>query len=116
MSRVLEEICARLRKDPFAAPSADELVRHRLSRQHLGGAVRAGLLCRVADDVYLLPDAPAEAMRRLEGIEQPFTVSRARVAWGTSRRVAVPLLEYLDNQGATRRTGTTHRMVHRQPT
>ncbi|MFV2128339.1 selenocysteine-specific translation elongation factor [Micromonospora sp. LOL_013] len=112
--RALDEIRARLRADPFAAPSAEELARHRLSRQHLAAAVNAGLLCRVANDVYLLPDAPAEAVRRLAGIDQPFTVSQARVAWDTSRRVAVPLLEHLDNQGATRRMGTTHRVVRRQ--
>lgn len=109
--RALDEIRARLREDPFAAPSAEELARHRLSRQHLAAAVNAGLLCRIASDVYLLPDAPTEAARRLAGIDQPFTVSQARIAWGTSRRVAVPLLEYLDNQGATRRTGNTHRLL-----
>lgn len=109
--RALDEIRARLREDPFAAPSAEELARYRLSRQHLAAAVNAGLLCRIAPDVYLLPDAPTEAARRLAGIDQPFTVSQARIAWGTSRRVAVPLLEYLDNQGATRRTGNTHRLL-----
>ncbi|WP_027659544.1 selenocysteine-specific translation elongation factor [Salinispora fenicalii] len=109
--RAIDEIHARLREDPFAAPSAEELTRHRLSRQHLAAAVNAGLLCRLAPDVYLLPDAPAEAARRLASIEQPFTVSQARTAWGTSRRVALPLLEHLDKQGATRRVNNTHRVI-----
>ncbi|WP_428962966.1 hypothetical protein [Micromonospora fluostatini] len=53
----------------FAIPVAEELARHRLSQQHLGAAVTAGLLCRVADDVCLLPDTPVKAVRRLMGIE-----------------------------------------------
>ena len=31
----------------------------------------------------------------------PFSVSQARQAWGTSRRVAVPLMEWLDARGVT---------------
>jgi selenocysteine-specific elongation factor len=33
------------------------------------------------------------------------TVSDVRAALGTSRKYAVPLLEYLDAQGVTRRAG-----------
>lgn len=109
--RALDEIRARLREDPFAAPGAEDLARYGLSRQHLAAAVTAGELCRVADGVYLLPDAPAEAVRRLAALDQPFTVSQARAAWETSRRVAVPLLEHLDQQGATRRLDTSRRVV-----
>ena len=32
-----------------------------------------------------------------------YTAIQARQAWGTSRRVAVPLMEWLDRQGATQR-------------
>ena len=39
----------------------------------------------------------------LAGLPQPFTVSEARQALDTSRRVAVPLLEALDRRGVTRR-------------
>jgi selenocysteine-specific elongation factor len=46
----------------------------------------------------------ADAARaRLASIPQPFTVSQARQAWGTSRRVAVPLMEWLDTWGVTER-------------
>jgi selenocysteine-specific elongation factor len=109
--RALDEIRARLRDAPFAAPGAEDFARLGLSRQHLAAAVTAGMLCRITDGVYLLPDAPAEAARRLAALEQPFTVSQARAAWDTSRRVAVPLLEHLDRVGATRRLDTTRRVT-----
>jgi selenocysteine-specific elongation factor len=39
----------------------------------------------------------------LRDLPQPFTLSAARQALGTTRRVAVPLLEYLDRIGVTER-------------
>jgi selenocysteine-specific elongation factor len=51
----------------------------------------------------LPPDAAGRAATVLAGIPQPFTLSQARQALGTSRRVAVPLLELLDRTGVTER-------------
>jgi selenocysteine-specific elongation factor len=34
-------------------------------------------------------------------LPQPFTTSAARQALGTTRRVVIPLLEYLDERGST---------------
>jgi selenocysteine-specific elongation factor len=51
----------------------------------------------------LAPGAEAEAARALAGLPQPFTTAEARQALGTSRRVAIPLLEYLDRAGITQR-------------
>lgn len=36
-------------------------------------------------------------------VPEPFIVSEARTTLGTTRRVAVPLLEQLDRRGVTRR-------------
>jgi selenocysteine-specific elongation factor len=68
---------------------------------------------RLAPDIVLLPDGPAHAMRVLAGLPQPFTTSQARQALGTTRRVAVPLLEHLDRRGWTVRTDSGHRRVKR---
>jgi selenocysteine-specific elongation factor len=73
--------------------------------------VRIGELTRVAEGVYLLPTAYDDAFRRLATLPQPFTVSQARQVLGTSRRVAVPLLEALDAAGRTRRVDNAHREV-----
>jgi selenocysteine-specific elongation factor len=39
----------------------------------------------------------------LAELDQPFTAAQARDALGSSRKVIVPLLEYLAAQGRTRR-------------
>jgi selenocysteine-specific elongation factor len=100
---------------PFAAPEAHRLAELGLGARELAAAVRAGALCRLADGVYLLPDAPAAATRVLAGLAEPFTLSAAREALGTTRRVAVPLLELLDARGATERLPDSRRRLRRSP-
>ena len=93
----------RLKAEPFAAPEADDLGELDLGTKELAAAERAGRLLRLKRGIVLLPSAPEEARRRLAELEQPFTLSAARKALGTTRRVAIPLLEYLDAQRITRR-------------
>ncbi|WP_448859787.1 selenocysteine-specific translation elongation factor [Corynebacterium propinquum] len=92
-----------LADDPFAAPEADELQELRLGAKQLAAAEKAGRLLRLGQGIVLLPSAPEEAKKRIAQLEQPFTLSAARKALSTTRRVAIPLLEYLDEQGITRR-------------
>ncbi|WIM69381.1 selenocysteine-specific translation elongation factor [Corynebacterium suedekumii] len=101
----------RLRARPFDAPEADELRDLGLGPKELAAAERAGRLLRLEAGVILLPDAPAVALARLRGLDQPFTTSQARKALDTTRRVAIPLLEHLDSQGKTRRLDGGHRKV-----
>jgi selenocysteine-specific elongation factor len=68
---------------------------------------------RLGGDVVLLPSATNEALTRLAALPQPFTASEARQALGTTRRVAIPLLEHLDAQGHTERVDATSRRVSR---
>jgi selenocysteine-specific elongation factor len=107
------ELEARLAAAPFTAPEADELAALGLGVRELAAAERRGRVLRLRDGVVLLPPAPALAMRTLAQLPQPFTTSQARQALGTSRRVAIPLLEYLDGRGWTRRIDHGHREVAR---
>ncbi|MGO4342017.1 selenocysteine-specific translation elongation factor [Pedococcus sp. 2YAF34] len=109
----LLELEERLAATPFAAPEQPDLDAWGLGRAEVAAAVRAGRLMRLDDGVLLRPDAPARAMRVLAGLPQPFTLSEARQALETTRRVAVPLLEHLDNRGWTRRVDGSHRQVVR---
>ena len=111
--RGLQELVARLQKSPFAAPEQPDLAAAGLGPREIAAAVGAGRLLRLPDGVLLAPDAPAKAMRVLAGVTQPFTLSEARQALNTTRRVAVPLLEHLDGRGWTRRVDGTHRVVVR---
>jgi selenocysteine-specific elongation factor len=104
----LDEVRADLGATPFAAPEAGRLGELGLGSKQLGAAVRAGELVRIADGIYLLPDAPDRAVEVLATLDQPFTVSAARQALGTTRRVAVPLLELLAKTGRTRHEGDGH--------
>ena len=104
---------ARLREHPFAAPERDHLTALGLGPRELAAAARQGRLLRLPDDIVLLPDGPARAMRELAALDQPFTLSAARQALGTTRRVAVPLLEHLDSRGWTRRLDGQLRQVVR---
>ena len=88
---------------PFAAPDSERLRALGLDARALAAAARVGLLLRVADLVVLAPGADAAATEILAGLAQPFTTSQARQALGTSRRVAIPLLEHLDRTRVTER-------------
>ncbi len=103
VQRAVDAIRARLAGDPFAAPDADELRAARLGPRELAAAVRDGQLVRIAEGVYLAPGVERVARQRLAAVPQPFTLGQARSAWGTSRRVAVPLMEWLDARGVTQR-------------
>jgi selenocysteine-specific elongation factor len=107
------ELERRLTAHAFRAPEADELAALGLGARELAAAERAGRVLRLRDGVVLLPTAPALAMRTLARLEQPFTTSQAREALGTTRRIAVPLLEHLDSRGWTRRLDAGHRSVVR---
>jgi len=99
ISAILDDLA----KDPFGAPDGERLRGLGLDARALAAAARGGLLLRVADLVVLAPGADAEAARLLAGLPQPFTTSQARQALRTSRRVVIPLLEYLDRARVTER-------------
>ena len=98
----IAELERRLREEPFAAPEAADLKELGLGAKELAAAERAGRLLRLQGGVVLLPSAPRAAQALVAQLEQPFTLSAARKALGTTRRVAIPLLEHLDSIGVTR--------------
>jgi selenocysteine-specific elongation factor len=107
----VRELERRFADEPFAAPEQGELAAARLGRRELAAAERSGRLIRITEDIVLPPDAPERAVQLLAGLPQPFTASAARQALGTTRRVAIPLLEYLDRAGRTERVdGQTRRI------
>jgi selenocysteine-specific elongation factor len=107
----LQPILDRLSVAPFDAPPAVDLPAAGLDSRRLGAAAAAGLVLLLPGGIVLAPDAAARAVDVLSRLPQPFTTSEARQALATSRRVAVPLLEHLDRQSATRRLDDTHRTV-----
>lgn len=105
----VEALRAELARAPFRAPHAGRLTELGLTRKALAAAVAAGALLRVGEGIVLLPDAHARASAVLRRLPQPFTLGEARQALGTTRRVAVPLLEFLDARGLTERVDDQRR-------
>jgi selenocysteine-specific elongation factor len=93
---------AELERRPFAAPEAHRLAELGLGAKQLAAAVRAGELLKIANGIYLAPGADDDAVERLRGLPTPFTLSQARQALDTTRRVTVPIMELLARRGSSR--------------
>ncbi|MBV9059199.1 MAG: selenocysteine-specific translation elongation factor [Pseudonocardiales bacterium] len=108
----VSELRKELAQRPFAAPEARRLAELGLGPKQLAAAVRAGELLKIADGIYLAPGADADALTRLRDLPIPFTLSQARQALDTTRRVAVPIMELLARRGMSRqRPDGTHELI-----
>ena len=110
---MLERITAAGLAPPTAKELADEL-RQPLDQMLplLNLCVEDGLLLRVGDGLYATPAAVEQGRQRCEQLlaeQGEATVSQLREAWGVSRKYAVPLSEYFDSLGITRRDGDVRR-------
>lgn len=102
--RMRDEVVTTIEASRFSPPltkdlPADAALVHALSA--------AGELVKI-DDFYLTRALAVEARGRVRArIEEsgPITVAEIRDLLGTSRRYAVPICEWLDDSGATRRRG-----------
>lgn len=92
-----------------APPTLGEL-RKGFDEELVRALVRSGALVRVSPDLVFPSewiDSLKERVRALIEDSGPMTVASFRDAMGTTRKYAVPLLEYLDQTGFTRRQGDT---------
>ncbi|WP_460447042.1 SelB domain-containing protein, partial [Angustibacter aerolatus] len=96
-------VLADLADRPFVAPEAHRLRELGLGPRELAVAEHGDALVRVAEGLVLAPGAVEAAAAALRGVDGPITPAAARAAWGTTRRVAIPLLELLDERRLTRR-------------
>jgi selenocysteine-specific elongation factor len=100
---------------PFSSPDAERLRKLGLDARSIAAAVRAGQLMRISDQVVLAPGADVQAGEALARLPQPFTAAQARQALDTTRRTAIPLLEYLDAAGITKRLPDDRRVMPGRP-
>ncbi|MHA6629618.1 selenocysteine-specific translation elongation factor [Pseudonocardia sichuanensis] len=110
--RAMDALREQWEREPFVAPEADRLAALGLGPRQVASLVKAGELMRVADGVVLPPGSDERALEALAAAGGEFTISAARQVLGTSRRVAVPLLELLARTGRTARTPDgRHRII-----
>ncbi|MDP9119133.1 MAG: SelB C-terminal domain-containing protein, partial [Actinomycetota bacterium] len=100
--RVVEAISS----EPAQPPTIKDLLAQGMGRDAIDAAARSGLVVRVAPDLMFTPELieRAEAIVKAAGIAG-IRVSAFREALGTSRKYALPLLEWFDQRGVTRREG-----------
>jgi selenocysteine-specific elongation factor len=97
-----------LDEKPFEPPSRNQLAPDLLAQKALRFLLETGEAVEIGDDVVLSSRALRQIIATIQKTLQErgsATISELRKAIGTSRRIAVPLLEFLDNNGITRREG-----------
>ncbi|MCS7021288.1 MAG: selenocysteine-specific translation elongation factor [Gemmataceae bacterium] len=111
--KLKDRIVAAHQAAPFQPPEPKDFVSQAGGNAHAlkdiyEVAVAEGLLVHISDQLYLAAEAEAEMRRRiLARLQQGggLTVAEIRDLLGTTRKYAVPLCEYLDRIGLTRRDG-----------
>jgi selenocysteine-specific elongation factor len=103
----VERLLAAISGDSEATPpTVKELIAAGVARDVIDAAAREGLVVRLTSDLVVTPGlvARAEATIRARG-RDGITVSALREFLGTSRKYAIPLMEFFDQRGVTRRDG-----------
>jgi len=103
-----EKIRAALAGKPFDPPSRKDFPQDRHLHQALRFLIEQGEIVEIGDEIVLLRDA----VDQMQNLVSEFistngsaTASQLRQRLGTSRRIIIPFLEYLDRTGVTRRVG-----------
>jgi selenocysteine-specific elongation factor len=111
--KLKDRIVAAHQASPFQPPEPKEFIPLAGGNAHAlkdiyEVAVAEGLLIRISDQLYLAAEAEIELRRRIIARLQQgtgITVAEVRDLLGTTRKYAVPICEYLDRCGLTRREG-----------
>jgi selenocysteine-specific elongation factor len=112
---ISQKIQATLSINPFDPPSRKLLAPDRNAQQTLEFLIDQGSVVEIAPDLILLRENFELMKRALQNFlskNGPATVSELRQELKTSRRVIVPLLEYLDRHGVTRRVRDPRILAH----
>ena len=108
-----EKIRARLAANPFDPPSRKEVAQDRAHQSALRFLIEQGDLIELGPEIVLQREAAAQMERVVTDFiskQGSATASQLRQALETSRRVAIPFLEYLDRVGVTQRIGDSRRL------
>jgi selenocysteine-specific elongation factor len=102
---------AELAAHPFAPPALDELCgRHEIDEEVLAVLVARGHVTRLTDSIAFSGEAVADIRNRvIERIHSAgsINVAELRDLLDTTRKYALALMEYFDQQRVTRRVGDT---------
>jgi selenocysteine-specific elongation factor len=103
---LVQQVVAAVSSDPAQPPTVRDLVSRGIGRDAIDAAVRTGLVVRVAPDLVFTSGLIERAEEIVTAAGSAgITVSTFREALGTSRKYAVPIMEWFDLRGVTRREG-----------
>jgi selenocysteine-specific elongation factor len=103
---MIQRLVEAIGSEPAQPPTVKELVSQGIGRDAIDAAVRAGLVVRVAPDLVFTPALIERAQAVVDAAGSAgITVSSFRAALETSRKYALPILEWFDQRGVTRREG-----------
>lgn len=108
-----ERIEGAFRAGGLTPPFAKEIVNCAADQSLVAVLVRAGRLVAAPGGLYFHREAidSLKALLREQAAAGPMTVARFKELTGTSRKHAIPLLEYLDQSHFTRRQGDLRQVV-----
>ncbi len=78
-----------------------------IGKEVLHRLIRSGELVRISDDLVYLPTDAERLREAIAAMPESFTVADFRDSLQISRKYAVPILEWADSVGLTRRRGDT---------
>jgi selenocysteine-specific elongation factor len=114
---LLEDMVTEIRSRPVTPPTVSELSgelgeRRETVEDLLALALRDGRVTRVSPELYFSSDAIDEVKEKLESAvgDAGITVSDFRKLIGTTRKYALPLLEYFDRSRFTLRVGDLRKL------
>ncbi len=103
LGRLLREIGG---SDEATPPDVHSLIERGIDREVIQAAVQTGRVVRLSVDLVVTPALVERATMAITATGPAgITVSQLREALGTTRKYAIPLMEWLDRQGITRRQG-----------
>jgi selenocysteine-specific elongation factor len=103
---MIQRLVEAIGSEPAQPPTVKELVSQGIGRDAIDAAARAGLVVRVAPDLVFIPALIERAQAVVDAAGNAgITVSAFRTALVTSRKYALPILEWFDQRGVTRREG-----------
>jgi selenocysteine-specific elongation factor len=108
-----ERLITLIRSEGITPSSAEQLiaesgVQRDVARKVLGRLVQTGQAVRIASDLHFSAESLGELRAKVTACLEArgeATTAELRDAMGVSRKYAVPLLEYFDAEGVTRRAG-----------
>jgi selenocysteine-specific elongation factor len=103
VARLLDALSGERLSQP---PTVKELLADGFASDVVDAAARAGRVVRISPELVVAPELVQRALAAVRThAETGLTVSALRELLGTSRKYAVPLAEWMDREGLTRREG-----------